>query len=322
MAGVTSCDDATAPILITKNTSQICNLKCSYSFNYPFSNLSILNHGDYISWKTDDTNISPVVFTDELYNVQEVRIYWKSIHSYGRVTTKADAEMCIIHTNAKSTKNLIVCVPIIKSSSATDECTILFDVILGEISRTAPAAGDQTTYTDPKFTLNKFVPMKPYFSYIGTLPWPPWNGEYSYVVFHLDNAIKMSPQAYGILSGGSSGDGGVITKNPSGGNKGDPANLFYNDNGPTKPNSGEIYIDCQPTGDDGEVLVAAKVDTGGILDNEVLKSMWSKKFVKILVGALIMLALWMLAAKMLGGIASGTAKAASKVINNATKVDI
>lgn len=322
MPVVTSCADATAPTLITKNTSQVCNLKCSYSFNYPASTINILNHGDYISWKFSETNISPVIYNDEFYNVQEARLYWKSIHSYGKTTTKADAELLIIHTDAKSTKNLIVCVPIIKSSTATDECTSLFDLILGEISRTAPSTSDETTYTNPNMSLNKFVPMKPYFSYLGTLPWMPCNGEYNYVVFHKDNAITMSPQAYGILSGGASSDSGVTSRQLISSNKGDPTLLYYNENGPVKPNSGEIYISCQPTGDDGEVLVPAKTDSGGILDNEILKKMWSKTFVKIIVGALVMIAIWKLAMKMIGGIASGAAKATSKAINAAGKFNV
>ena len=316
---VTSCNDATAPILISKNTNQICNLKCSYSFSYPTSNISILNYGDYLSWKIADTNISPVVYNDEFYNVQEVRIYWKSIHAYGRTTTKADAELFIIHTNAKSTKNLIVCVPIVKSSTATDECTILFDLIMGEVSRTAPTSGDQTTYSNPTMSLNKFVPMKPYFSYIATLPWAPCNGIYNYVVFHKDNAITISPQAYSILTGGNArGAIGAVKMHTISSNKGDPNNLFYNQKGPIKPNSGEIYIDCQPTGGDGEVLVPAKVSSGGVLDNEVLKKMWSKKFIKILFGVLVMLLIWKLATKAIGGIAGTTAKAAGKAINAAT----
>jgi len=319
MPAVTSCEDATAPILISKNTNQICNLKCSYSFNYPPSNISILNHGDYISWKTGDTNISPVVYNDDFYNVQEIRIYWRSIHAYGRATTKADAEMFIIHTDAKSTKNLIVCVPIVKSSTSTDECMTLFDLIMSEVSRTATTSGDQTTYSNPKFTLNKFVPMKPYFSYTGTLPWMPCNGSYSYIVYHKDYAINMSPQAYGILTGGSSKAGGLVKMQNMSSNKGNPANLFFNAKGPTKPQGGDIYIDCQPTGDSGEVLVPARADTGGILDNEVLKKMWNKKFVKILIGALIMLAIWKLSMKMIGGIAGTTAKVGGKLVNTVGK---
>ena len=305
-----SAQDATAPMLITKNTSQICNLKCSYSFNYAPSNIHITNMGDYISWKTADTNISPVIFNDEFYNVQEVRLYWRSVHAYGRETNKADAELLILHTNAKSTKNLIVCVPIMKSSTSTDDCATFFDLILAEVSRTAPATSDQTNFYNQNLSLNKFVPMKPYFSYIGTLPWSPFNGEYNYVVFHKDFAITMSVQAYGLLTKGGKGGGGLTRIQNMPANKGDPLNLFYNAKGPVKPNSGEIYIDCQPTGADGEVLVPAKLDTGGILDNDVLKRMWNKRLVKIIIGALVMIAIWKISMKFINGIASNSAKMA------------
>ena len=317
MPPVTSCADATAPILLQKNTSQICNLKCSYSFNYPPSNINILNHGDYLSWKIAETNIAPVIYNDEFYNVQEVRIYWNSVHAYGLETTKADAEFFILHNNPTSTKSLIVCVPIIKSSTATDDCTTFFDLILSEIGRTAPASGDQTTYNHPNLSLNKFVPMKPYFSYSGTLPWTPCNGDYNYIVYHKDSAITMSPHAYGLMTKGMGGSA-IINKHAILPNRGNPKNLFYNATGPKKPNSGEIFIDCQPTGDDGEVLVPAKLDTGGILDNEVLKRMWNKSFVKIIIGALVMIAIWKLSMKAINGIAGNTARMASATIKSVT----
>lgn len=301
---------ATAPLIISKSTQaeNICNLKCSYKFDYPTTNLQILNRGGYLLWKVDETNQAPVVYNDDFYTVKEARIYWKSLHAYTNDsnTTYADAELVIDHVNTKNTKKLLVCIPITQSSTSTSDSAMFFDLIMTEISRTAPSMGQQTTYNKSTFSLDKFVPNKPFYSYNGTLPWPPSNGSYDYIVFEKENAITMSNLSYKLLQQ-------IITESEI--SAIDPktvnADIFYNPNGPISPRGGEIYIDCQPTGDDGEILVPAKLDSGGILDNELLKRIWNFTMVKIVVGAIVMIILWILAQKIIMGIAK-----------NASRVDV
>lgn len=109
----------------------------------------------------------PVTYNDDLYDVLEARIYWKSLHGYSNDSTGeplyADAELIIEHVNRKNTKRLMVCVPITKSSTTTADSAMFFDFIMTEISRTAPSSGQQTTYTKSTFTLDKFIPNKPFF---------------------------------------------------------------------------------------------------------------------------------------------------------------
>lgn len=301
---------ATAPLIIAKSTQaeNICNLKCSYKFDYPTTNLQILNRGDYLLWKVNETNQAPVVYNDDFYTVREARIYWKSLHAYtnNSATTYADAELIIGHTNTKNTKALLVCIPITQSSTSTSDSAMFFDFIMTEVSRTAPSMGQQTTYNKSTFTLDKFIPNKPFYSYNGTLPWSPNNGSFDYVVFEKENAITMSTLSYKLLKQ-------IITESEI--SAIDPTtvngDIFYNPNGPILPTEGEIYIDCKPTGDDGEILVPAKLDSGGLLDNELLKRIWNFTAVKIVVGAIIMIVLWILAQKIIMGIAK-----------NASRVDV
>ena len=309
-----SCANATAPIDLTKNTDNICNLKCAYSFKYTPTSLRITNQGSYLSFLTDDANTPPVVYNDQNYTVKEVRLYVKSIHTWSG--QQADAELVISHTNTTSTNNLLVCIPIVQSSTTTADSAMFFDFIMAETQRTATSRGQQTVYNNPTLTLGKFIPLKPYYSYNGTLPWSPCNGRYSYIVFLKEDAITMSPNAYSALKF-------LIPRShrikPTGNIDG---SVFYNIKGPTPPNIGEIYIDCQPTGDDGEVLVPAKVDSGGILDNELLQRIFNFTIIKLLVGVLVMLIIWKVAMKAINGIASHASKAASVVINNAGKVPV
>ena len=307
-----------APLNIIKNTQadNICNLKCSYKFVYAPTNLEILNKGDHLVWKVDEVNIPPVIYNDENYSVKEARIYSPSVHTYGTKEERADAELMIVHTNRRSTKNMIVCIPIKASSTTTAECATLFDFIFAEVERTAATKGKQTNYKNPIFSLEKFVPRKTYYSYIGTLPWSPRNGSYSYVVFDIADAITMSAQGYMALTGksknGLSPVTGVIYDHsiltiPASQN---PEGLFFNPNGPVPANEGQIYIDCQPTDADGEVLVPAEIDSGGMLNNELLTKMWNYTMMKIIVGALVMIAIWRLAVKIIDGIASNSARMA------------
>jgi hypothetical protein len=303
----------TAPIDLTKNVNNVCNLKCSYSFSYAPTNLRITNKGDYISFKVDETTMPPVIYNDQNYNVTEVRLYHPSLHTYSGGST-TDAELIISHVNTANTQRLLVCIPIIKSGTSTAESANYFDSILTEIQRTANSYGQQTVYNQPTFSLGKFVPLKPYYSYTGTLPWSPNNGSYNYIVFQKEDAITMSTQAYNVLK--------AVTNSHNINTKSNPQDVFYNASGPVPPNRGEIYIDCQPTGDDGEILVPMKLDAGGLMDNEMLRKLFNFTLVKIFIGALIMIIIWKLSMKVINSIASHSARMASVAINNAQKVNI
>jgi carbonic anhydrase len=303
----------TAPIDLTKAITNPCNLKCSYSFSYSPTNFQITNRGSYLSIKVADTNMPPVIYNDQNYNVKEVRLYHQSIHTYG--TKRADAELLILHTSITGNSKLFVSVPIMKSGTTTAESASLFDFILSETQRTANNEGGQTIYTNPVLSLGKFVPMKPYYSYIGSLPYSPFNGSYNYVVFHKNDAITMSPQGYKILQSINPTDNGIMTRPNNDG-------IFYNSSGPVPPNKGEIYIDCRPTGDDGEVLVPAKTDSGGVLENEYIKKMMSSSLIKVVIGAVLMIIIWLATMKIINGIAANATKAASFAIKNASKLPI
>ena len=315
---------APAPLIIVKNTQadKICNLKCSYKFDYEPTNLRIHNFGWLLWFMVDEVNSPPVIYNDDFYNVSGVFLVWKSLHAYLNDSTSepiyADAELLINHTNRKGTKQLFVCVPIKISSTTTADSALFFDQILTEVSRTAPSSGQSTVYNKTNFSLDKFVPNKPFYSYKGTNLGSE-SGEIDYIVFDKEHAITMSPNAYNVLKK-------VMHKQEYFQARPDTSvesRLFYNPNGPISPTAGEIYIDCQPTGDDGEILVPAKLDSGGILDNELLKRMWNFTIVKIVIGALVMIILWMLASKILNSIAKSASKVdAGRAIKEASKGNI
>ncbi len=330
----------TSPIDIVKNlqTEKICKLKCSYQFNYTPTSLSIWNADLTLFMETDDVAIAPVIYNDEYYNVEAVLLMAPSVHTFNG--SKADAELIIFHMNTTFTKKLMVCVPIKASSTSTNDATTYFDLIMNEVIQTAPGPGQHTVYTNPTFTLNKFVPMAPYFSYTGAnLLWNPLFGgkcygmpkqtdqfgqgggieplasDIDYIVFHIDDAIKMSPQALKSLKKVIPYPTGIVSIDQSQ----NPGGLYYNPNGPVPQSQGEIYIDCRPTGDDGEILVAARIDSSGLLNNQMIKKIMNFTFLKLIVGALVMLLIWKLAIKSVNGIAANSSRMAGGGIKTGGK---
>ena len=96
-------------------------------------------------------------------------------------------------------------------------------------------------------------PKKPFFSYSGTLPYPPSNGQNDFIVFNKEYALTMTQKTFDIFSKMISESNEQI-KNVN------EAGLFFNNSGPSVitnnvQNDNDIYIECLPTGSSGEVLV-------------------------------------------------------------------
>lgn len=303
----------TAPLNIVQNlqTNKICKLKCAYQFTYPTTTLQITNGGNHLLFTPDETANSPVIYNDMNYNVQFCGLVQPSVHKYNG--QNADAELVIIHATV-SGNPLYVCIPVKNSSTSTAASANFFDMIMSAVAQTASAAGGRTIFTNSTFSLNKFVPMTPYFAYSGTNMFSTRCRErqptIDYLVYHADNAITMSPQAFSTLKRvipDRQTFGTVLDETANSGG------LFYNPSGPTPASQPDIYIDCQPTGDDGEVLVATKKDTNSFLENKLIKDILGSDLlssgIKLIIGLILMLVLWKVIMKVVQGIVSGAVSA-------------
>ena len=302
----------TAPLNIVRNrqTEKLCKLKCSYQFKYAPTNLQITNGGGYLLLQPDEVAVPPVIYNDQNYNISfGAGIVQPSLHKFNG--EHAEAELIVGHMNASGTNQLYVCVPIKSSSTTTDSSAAFFDLIIAEIKKTAPSVGAKTTFTNSTCSLNKFIPMAPYFSYKGTnmfrsnCPDNAGGAEIDYIVFHEDNAITMGLSAMKSLKSlipNTQPFGTAVEESEN------PGGVFYNPSGPISPNQGDIYIDCQPTGDDGEVLVPTRQETTGLLNNSILRELMSSQLVEIIIGAILILVLWKLMLKIVRGITSTVVK--------------
>ena len=269
-----SCPNSNAPIDISiKNISGKCDLKCAYSFKYPNSSCTATNRGEYISIAYDSSSNAPVTYNGVGYNVNEIRIYSPSLHTFNG--THAAAELMIIHASNKGTKPLLVCVPFMEGNTSTKGSSILTSVVNG-MSSNAPSEGETASVYIDDFTMDAFVPKKPYFSYTAIQPYQPCVGDVDLIVF---TPVMSS----GYIASGTLHKLNTIISNNSYTIKTGPL-LFFNEKGPgTSGLGGEIYIDCKPIDKSSEETlitqevpnsssnISVNIDVNTILENPLFQ---------------------------------------------------
>jgi carbonic anhydrase len=272
-----SCPNATAPIDISmsKITGK-CDLKCSYSFNYNNSSCVATNRGDYISISYDKSTAPPVMYNATKYDVQEIRLYTPSLHSYN--DSKTDGELIIVHSSNIGARPLLVCIPI-QSNNTSSESALLFKTIIDKVSNSAPAEDESTTVNVQNFNLTNIVPKKPFFSYSATEPYQPCSTSVDYIVFSpLQASLDIMSDTLSKLQS-------IIKSNPYDVKKG--PNLFYNEKGPgSNLSNGEIYIDCQPVGESDETTQVV-TNMGTDVYPETFKDWLKYPLVQLLLGSLL-----------------------------------
>lgn len=241
-----SCPNANAPIDISMSAVKgKCDLKCSYSFNYNNSSCVATNRGDYISISYDKSSSPPVLYNASGYDVNEIRLYIPSLHSYNN--SKTDGELIIVHTSNTGTIPLLVCIPI-KSNNSSSISSMFFKTLIDTMSSSAPSDGETTSINVPKFNLSLFVPKKSFFSYTATEPYQPCSSNVDLVVFApLQASLDINSDTLKQMEK-------IVKSNPYDMKKG--PNLFYNEKGSKNigSNNGEIYIDCQPVGQSEDTI--------------------------------------------------------------------
>lgn len=251
-----SCPNSDSPINISTTANVLsCEIFCSYMHQYKDSACTATYYPDHIKLSYDATTSAAVTFNNEGYNVREVNIYAPSLHAYNG--SSADAEMLIIHDGAG--KKLIVSVPLVQSNNAAASGKILDDII-GKFSSTVDKTktNDSQLINVQNYNMENFIPSSPYYFYMGGAPFSPCDGQYSFVIFDK----TKSP----MTIGGDTLKTLTALIQPSGINAVSRSDYYYNSSGPNvKPgfNKDEIYIECNPTGEDGEILFQTPPPTMG-----------------------------------------------------------
>jgi len=258
---------------ITKtNVYGNCDLKCAYNYNYNQSNSIVKNNGDSISLTYDKGHTSQVIFNNQKYYVSNIKIYSPSINIYNDLNT--NAEMIIEHSPELGGENLFVCIPITKSSQLTETSNVLIEII-NKVSANAPSNGEITNLNIPNFSLQNFIPTKPFFNYTSE------SGLIGQVIaFSIFDAITLTPKILQKLNS-------IITQCHL---KTKGNHLFFNPNGPNYNNNGGeqgIYISCQPTGNSIEKKDVTYINTTATTNYDIDLSQNVKMFIKLLIGIII-----------------------------------
>jgi carbonic anhydrase len=253
-----NCTNRTSPVDIVKMNTTDCKLKCEYSFDYEVTGIRSFNKGNYILYNFDTQNNPPVVFNNEKYNVESMRLYQPSLHTFNG--EKADAEILILHNNVMTNTHLIVCVPIKNNSSSESE----MDKLINQTSQMANTKNTSAILTINNFSLKSIVPKKSFFSYLGTFPYVPCNGIVNYIVYDINNSLSIMNNSFINLQN-------IITENKINTITND-SGIFFNKDGPKKNNlEDDIYISCQPTGHNGDILISKTIDNNIIIDPKISK---------------------------------------------------
>lgn len=271
------CPNGTAPINIneTKYKKNKCDMKCEYSFNYSYTNIIAKNKGDYLQYSFDPSPTPPVVYNSKNYNVGKMRIYQPSLHEWNG--NNADAEIVIEHMSVDGTENLMVCIPVLSKTGVVNDA---LENILKEVFGTANSEGRETNIKLPTFTLNQIALFKPYYNYTGTLLYSPCNGNYNYVVYSIKDALLIHGKTLDNLKN-------IIRENTYETIDMDDNDVYYNKDGPTSLKNGEdnIYIECNPTGTDGdnEMVIEKKERSIDTIGNQLLQN----TLFKAIMGAIV-----------------------------------
>lgn len=222
-------------IISQQNVTGPCDLKCAYTFKYNESSSTATNNGSFISLTYDNGSTPPVLFNNQKYKVDSIRIVAPSIHTFNN--TKSPAEIYIEHTPVSGGPLLLVCIPIISSTNSSTSSNLITQIIQS-VTGNAPRNGEKTNLNISGFTLDNIIPNKPYYNYLDAQ-------NNVWVVFDISNGIPINSSVLSSLSRVISNSGWTTTG----------ASLFYNSKGPNSSGTAfgdGIYISCQPTGSSEE----------------------------------------------------------------------
>ena len=264
----------TGPINII-HTNKNCFNKCKFSYNFKKSEVSVKNKNKYLSIKLNDKDKVSAKFssTDTPHcknggesdlTVDEIRIYSPSLHTY-RNNQRADGEVIIMLSNITGGRHLLVSLPIGTQNGNMPVASDQLTNIISYMSTSANSQGEGGEVKGLNFDLNSFIPKsKGYYSYSASLPWDACEKCTDYLVYDKNDVIiSLNNFALSKLQKMIKKDDKIKVQKSNHKNLG----YAYNKRGaiPNLDNNNNIWINCYPTGSEGQILV--EESKSGILNN-------------------------------------------------------
>lgn len=241
---MTSCS---APVNINvDNITGTTDKRDEYRYDYnTSSNIVLKNYGSYASFSYESSSVPQVKCAGSDYTVSEIRLYIPSLHKWGGI--RAAAEVIIKHTSSDG-KNLLVCIPV-RSTGATTLTTRFFESVNSHLK----LINDDEQNTDRtigmgsvSLNLNNWIPQKRYYAYTASDPFSSssCSQNYKYVVFDIDDAIKILEGTLNSIKSKYISPSGINTTNAS-------IDVAVSEKDARQGLDGsfdtdDIYIDCRP----------------------------------------------------------------------------
>ena len=269
-----TCQNATGPVNIIP-TNATCFNKCRLGYNFTKTGVNTSHQSDYISIEPSDKNSPNVIYSsantsscknggEGNYAVEEIRVVYPSVHTYGKKGIHANAELIIHLNNVSGGRNLIICIAITNKNGSQPGASDQLNQIIAYLSKMGNSSGEGGTVQGLNFDLNAFMPRgKGFYAYTATLPYQPCTKCVDYIVYDVnDAAISLDNSTLSQIKDLI----GVTYANIQPMSR--QIGYAYNKKGAQYGlgNSNAIWIDCQPTGANGKILVDENKQ--GVLTND------------------------------------------------------
>jgi hypothetical protein len=234
-----------------------------------------------ISITYDKSSIPPVVFNNVKYDVSSIQLYSPSVHYFNN--NKADAEIIINHTSNSSGVALGICIPIITNGVRSEGSQILIEILNAIDSKPLKFGDNSISIKSSDYNLNSIIPDKSYYFYNVA------STKTDYIVYGITDAITVDSSLIDDLQ--------KLIQPFKNTEIFVGEDLFFNSNGPSAGNynSGEIYIDCKPTGNSEETeditynkSTASTNDLGEIITN-IIKNPYFAYAISIVVIVILLI---------------------------------
>lgn len=308
-----SCNNPTGPIDIQKyKNTYNCVEKCNLTYQYNISSVIAKNRKFYISLKTNNTKYVVNYSTADMkeskcsnsggeFALIETKIYYPSLHTYNG--KRAPGEIIIYHENLDGGNDLIICIPISINQGNLPNAASQLTSILNYLKSLGINNGEGGNVQGLNFNLNQFIPKnKGFYGYTATLPYVPCTNCIDYVVYDLNEvSVGLSEDSFNTLKSLIEEKKTLMQKFS------DNLGYKYNKIGAISKKKGEddnIYIDCQPTGSNGEILIEEKKNTllssgFNFSSDKFLENTW---IISIILGLLLVLIIYYVFRHILKGI--------------------
>ena len=253
----------TAPINLktTGATFTSCIRKCEYVVGYKKSSFEIQIEKDNLHFKPLFGSAT-MMYNGTTYAIYGMRLYMGNLHAWnGNPTSSSSTKICelqITHKTLHGDHTLVVCIPVTTDGTGPS----VNDLI------------DPVTSSDPSvdYDVSRLIPNARYYTYSGTGQFNKSFDGITYVLFDLPDALYISDTKYEMLveetMSGGLGLNPVIFDDVDPRMDSDSTGdlSVYHSADPPKSGQGmldDIYIECKPTGADGEEEVDKKTGSGG-----------------------------------------------------------